>query len=385
MNLCRHWLQSCLAVLAFISCHSLADRSSDIPCLGCRLFNLQHRNQPDDKKSSGLCHYPCQCPVEEISCTDGVRLVKDGCSCCYMCARQLGESCTTKDVCDSHQGLYCDRVDAHSPGKCRSKEKNPCHVNGVVYKDGEKFQPECSQLCTCQNGYYGCINQCPHELQKPSELTCHDPTLIKSKNKCCREWTCQKMDSNGTNFVHLGLESQNLIHKYLVTPTTSVPTTTFPPSERRICKPANTNWSPCSASCDEGVSVKLTVDSLSCQPIQHIKICFLRPCSHNVSTTFNKGLTKCTPTTRSIDKHHIHYQDIHYKHCVSVKAYKLKFCTTCKSNKCCYPQKTRTRLMEFQCQGRHRLEMKYLWLKKCRCDNKCYQKDEKHRKRNRRN
>lgn len=32
----------------------------------------------------------------------------DGCGCCRVCAKQMGELCTEKDVCDPHKGLYCD-------------------------------------------------------------------------------------------------------------------------------------------------------------------------------------------------------------------------------------------------------------------------------------
>ncbi|BFZ20122.1 hypothetical protein BsWGS_23161 [Bradybaena similaris] len=132
----------------------------DGPCMGCRLFNEHHRLHPEkDKKEGEFCHFPCQCRVEELSCQDGVSVIKDGCGCCYMCARQMGDMCSVRDLCDTAKNLYCDRKDNNSTGLCRGKDKNPCLVNGVTYKDGEKFQPECSQLCTCQNGFYGCITR----------------------------------------------------------------------------------------------------------------------------------------------------------------------------------------------------------------------------------
>ena len=38
-----------------------------------------------------FCHYPCQCPPVELNCREGVPRIKDGCGCCYMCARQRGK------------------------------------------------------------------------------------------------------------------------------------------------------------------------------------------------------------------------------------------------------------------------------------------------------
>lgn len=71
-----------------------------------------------------ICEYPCQCPVHELKCDSGVSIVKNGCGCCYMCARQHGELCNVKDVCDVKQDLYCDLTLGHVPGVgiCKGKK-----------------------------------------------------------------------------------------------------------------------------------------------------------------------------------------------------------------------------------------------------------------------
>ena len=55
-----------------------------------------------------FCHWPCQCPRRKPSCPPGVSLVRDGCGCCKICARQAGDACNEADLCDPHKGLYCD-------------------------------------------------------------------------------------------------------------------------------------------------------------------------------------------------------------------------------------------------------------------------------------
>lgn len=54
------------------------------------------------------CPSQCQCPDVPPQCPPGDSLVLDACGCCRVCAKQLGELCTERDVCDPHKGLYCD-------------------------------------------------------------------------------------------------------------------------------------------------------------------------------------------------------------------------------------------------------------------------------------
>ena len=62
------------------------------------------------------CKYPCHCLTEDLDCATGVSIVRDGCGCCQMCARQHGDICNAKDICDTKQGLYCDHSHPHGPG-----------------------------------------------------------------------------------------------------------------------------------------------------------------------------------------------------------------------------------------------------------------------------
>uniref|UniRef100_F7ECY5 Cellular communication network factor 5 n=1 Tax=Callithrix jacchus TaxID=9483 RepID=F7ECY5_CALJA len=59
------------------------------------------------KVCAQLCPMPCACPWSPPRCPLGVPLVMDGCGCCWVCARRLGEPCDQLHVCDASQGLVC--------------------------------------------------------------------------------------------------------------------------------------------------------------------------------------------------------------------------------------------------------------------------------------
>ncbi|XP_076436840.1 CCN family member 2-like isoform X2 [Babylonia areolata] len=294
-----------------------------------------------------------------------------------MCSRQQGDLCNPRALCDPKKELFCDKPAGNETGVCKARVHNPCLVDGITYKDGQQFQPDCARVCTCQNGFYGCVSKCPQESQRPSDSTCHKPRLLPVPGKCCKEWTCEKLDAAGAGGSILdgtrGLESDSLILQrplfYLTT--TKATTTTTTSTVRPYCRGTTSRWSPCSATCDAGVSVRIVTDQVTCATRQERRICLLRPCGTIVNT---EGRDKCTPTTRSEGKMHVRFMD-----CVSVRQYRLKWCTTCRAQRCCYPKRTRTRTMHFTCTGGTRETLQFMWIKKCRCDRRCYRQDRKRR------
>lgn len=67
------------------------------------------RRLPPQPASGQDCSGQCQCAAGKAPrCPAGVSLVLDGCGCCRVCAKQLGELCTERDPCDPHKGLFCD-------------------------------------------------------------------------------------------------------------------------------------------------------------------------------------------------------------------------------------------------------------------------------------
>lgn len=82
----------------------------------CRLqgpgtLDVTHEGRPGEaaevQHRKEVCHWPCRCP-QKASCPPGVSLVRDGCGCCKICAKQPGDVCNEADLCDPHKGLYCD-------------------------------------------------------------------------------------------------------------------------------------------------------------------------------------------------------------------------------------------------------------------------------------
>ncbi|XP_068406940.1 cellular communication network factor 6 [Eschrichtius robustus] len=125
---------------------------------------VHHRQQ--------FCHWPCQCAHQKPSCPPGVSLVRDGCGCCKICARQPGDTCNEADLCDPHKGLYCD-YSADGPryktGVCAYLVAVGCEFNRVHYHNGQVFQPNPLFSCLCVSGAIGCT---PLFIPKPADRHC---------------------------------------------------------------------------------------------------------------------------------------------------------------------------------------------------------------------
>lgn len=65
-----------------------------------------HTSRPSAERRQ-FCQWPCKCGPRPY-CAPGVSAVLDGCGCCKSCARQIGQACNERDVCDPHRGMYCN-------------------------------------------------------------------------------------------------------------------------------------------------------------------------------------------------------------------------------------------------------------------------------------
>ncbi|XP_031236607.1 CCN family member 2-like [Mastomys coucha] len=128
------------------------------------------------------CSAQCQCAAEAAPrCLAGVSLVLDGCGCCRVCAKQLGELCTERDPCDPHKGLFCDFGSPANRkiGVCTAKDGAPCVFGGSVYRSGESFQSSCKYQCTCLDGAVGCVPLCSMDVRLPNSSVPYMEKMFK--------------------------------------------------------------------------------------------------------------------------------------------------------------------------------------------------------------
>lgn len=65
---------------------------------------------------------------------DGVKKVKDGCGCCQICARQYGDYCDYKYVCDEEKHLYCDNEERREVrGRCKGEFDKEVYMNSKLF------------------------------------------------------------------------------------------------------------------------------------------------------------------------------------------------------------------------------------------------------------
>jgi len=101
------------------------------------------------------CQYPCKCvrSNDAVGCNSGVSIIRDGCDCCQMCARQQGDLCDHRDKCDEEKGLYCDFViDEGIRGLCRGTVVRSIFNSREIYllpKQSRKVTVKSTEGCYC--------------------------------------------------------------------------------------------------------------------------------------------------------------------------------------------------------------------------------------------
>lgn len=65
-----------------------------------------------------------------------------------------------------------------------------CEYNGVIYRNGQSFQPNCKYRCLCVNGAIGCVSLCTESL--PPRVWCQSPKRVKIPGQCCEKWICEE-------------------------------------------------------------------------------------------------------------------------------------------------------------------------------------------------
>ncbi|XP_036904336.1 CCN family member 3 [Sturnira hondurensis] len=304
------------------------------------------------------CPNPCpaRCPETPPTCAPGVRAVLDDCSCCLVCARQRGDSCSEMEPCEESRGLFCDRRADPSAqtGICMAIEGDNCVFDGVIYQSGETFQPSCKYQCTCQDGQIGCVPRCDEDLLLP-QPDCPVPRKVEVPGECCEKWICDANDTEALGDLHA-------LPAYRTETTLGVAV-----SDSGVnCIEQTTEWSACSKSCGMGFSTQVTNRNPQCEMVKRTRLCMVRPCKQEPRQPADKKGKRCLRTTKSLEAIHLQF-----KNCTSLHTYKPRYCGVCSDGRCCTPHNTKTIQVEFQCTPGHIIKKPVMVIGTCTCHNNC--------------
>ncbi|XP_048700723.1 LOW QUALITY PROTEIN: cellular communication network factor 6 [Caretta caretta] len=294
-----------------------------------------------------FCHWPCKCP-HVPTCAPGVSLVKDGCGCCKICAKQAGEICNEADTCDPHKGLYCD-YSADRPryetGVCAYTIAVGCELNGVYYVNGQAFQPTPLYKCLCVSGAIGCT---PVFTSKAAASQC---VMVKGRK------------TSGHSNCGPGQQKQLQSTGYRLMPVYR----SLPLVLKEKCLVQATSWTPCSRTCGIGISNRVTNENSKCEMRKEERLCFIQPCQTNILKTIKipKGKT-CQPTFQPPKA-----EKLAFSGCSSTKSYKPTFCGVCLDKRCCIPNKSKMIIVQFDCPKEGSFKWKMMWITSCVCQRIC--------------
>lgn len=91
--------------------------------------------------------------------------------------------------------------------ECAVLDGDNCVFDGVIYRSGEKFEPNCQYHCTCRDGQIGCVPRCQLDVLLPGP-DCPAPRKVAVPGECCEKWTCGPHEEGLTSLALPGEQPQ---------------------------------------------------------------------------------------------------------------------------------------------------------------------------------
>uniref|UniRef100_A0A8C5TAN9 CCN family member 3 n=1 Tax=Malurus cyaneus samueli TaxID=2593467 RepID=A0A8C5TAN9_9PASS len=267
------------------------------------------------------------------------------------CAPGRGERCSALLPCDESGGLYCDR--GPRTARRRHLHGDNCVFDGIIYRNGETFQPSCKYQCTCRDGQIGCLPRCNLDLLLPGP-DCPFPRKVEVPGECCEKWVCDPDDEMILGGFAMAAYRQEATLGIDVSDSSA------------NCIEQTTEWSACSKSCGMGFSTRVTNRNQQCEMVKQTRLCMIRPCENEESS--DKKGKKCIRTKKSVRAVRFEYQN-----CTSVQTYRPRYCGLCSDGRCCTPHNTKTIQVEFRCPQGKVLKKPMMLINTCVCHNNCPQ------------
>ncbi|XP_030053299.1 CCN family member 1 [Microcaecilia unicolor] len=276
------------------------------------------------------------------------------------------------------------------------KERDPetregrfCQVNGSVYQHGEKFQMGCQGMCVCHDTTIACVSLCP-PTSPPRLPGCRLLEQVEVPGKCCKEWVCteyqgpmkHKLGQAWNRIQPEGFRETAVLKRRKARAQLERKTNlTAPQGDKRSdkgrttagedsdsCGKEPTEWSQCSKTCGQGLSVRLVWKGRSCTLQPERRLCLVQPCGDFLQTgnyTVLKKGPKCTRVLRTNEPWFWSYKD-----CKSKKPLLPIFCGSCLDGRQCLPSKTRTLSLRFHCNKGVSSTRNVMWIQNCTCERK---------------